>query len=342
MNCVATEAKLRFSVRGFGYALFLVWGKNMKKASSLGKNIAKGCGISVIIFILIFAIIVALALLLPENDQSGLENGQTGTENESEQTNTESEDESEIVLKPSPISFINRTYEIDYVGGVQWTFEIKNNSEKEIKYVTLEWSCCDSVGEPIYDNITGKNLVGYKFPGPWESGETKRYQTPNTSKFYNHAYAQSKLVTIKVEFMDGEIVDITSKEYTDIFKTTSLDIPTLPYTISTDTDQPYLQIIDIEYEFVDINSSFVSGDGKKITNDFTYNITCVYQGQEDRLQCEMGWRLIDSNGNIVYSNEDVSTIINSESKKFSFYGQCVDVINPGETYTLEVYYIKSE
>lgn len=103
----------------------------MKKASSIGKNIAKGCGISVIIFILIFAIIVALALLLPENDQSSLENEQTGTENESEQTNTGNEEESEIVLKPSPIAFINRTYEIDYVGGVQWTFEIKNNSEKK-------------------------------------------------------------------------------------------------------------------------------------------------------------------------------------------------------------------
>lgn len=63
--------------------------------------------------------------------------------------------------------------------------------------------------------------------------------------------------------MDGEIVDINSKEYTDIFKTTSLNVPTLPYTISTDTNQPYLQIIDIEYEFVDINSSFVSGDGKR-------------------------------------------------------------------------------
>lgn len=139
--------------------------------------------------------------------------------------------------------------------------------------------------------------------------------------------------------MDGEIVHINSKEYTDIFKTTSLNIPTLPYTITTDTNQPYFRIIDIEYEFVDINSSFVSGDGKKITNDFTYNFTCVYEGQEDRLQCKIGWKLMDSNGSIVYSDDDVSTIINSESKKFRFSGQCVDVIDPGETYTLEVYYI---
>ena len=315
----------------------------MKKASSLGKNIAKGCGISVIVFILIFAIIVALALLLPENDQSGLENEQTGTENESEQTNTDSEDESEIVLKPSPISFINRTYEIDYVGGVQWTFEIKNNSEKEIKYVTLEWSCCDSVGEPIYDDITGKNLVGYKFPGPWESGETKRYQTPNTSKFYNHAYAQSKLVTIKVEFMDGEIVDINSKEYTDIFKTTSLSMPMLPYVIFTDTNDPYCEITEIEYEFLDINSNFVSGsDGKKISNDFRIEIKGTYNGDNELHQCWLGFKLLDSKGNIVESGFNVSTWFSDDDLNFqcSFGGS--DCIDPGETYTLEVYYVKSE
>lgn len=222
-----------------------------QKNKSMGEAIKKGLAISAIVLVLFFGIIVALALLLPENGQPDLE---------SEQTNTESE----IILKPSPIAFINRTYEIDYVGGVQWTFEIKNNSEKEIKYVTLEWSCCDSVGEPIYDDITGKNIVGYKFPGPWESGETKRYQTDNTSKFYNHAYAQSKLVTIKVEFMDGEIVDINSKEYTDIFKTTSLNIPTLPYTVNKDADQPCCTITKIEYEFFDYTTYHT--DGKFITN----------------------------------------------------------------------------
>ena len=290
----------------------------MKKTSSVGKNIAKGCGISVIVFILIFAIIVALALLLPESDQSSSKSEQTSTENESE-----------IIVKPSPIAFINRTYEIDYVGGVQWTFEIKNNSEKEIKYVTLEWSCCDSVGEPIYDDITGKNLVGYKFPGPWESGETKRYQTPNTSKFYNHAYAQSKLVTIKVEFMDGEIVDINSKEYTDIFKTTSLNIPALPYTVSVNTEQPCCTITKIEYEFFDYTTYHT--DGKLITNDFEISIYGEFDEVFDRDQYKLVGKLINSKG------EAILNFIVDFDYSGRYHKRALDSIDPGETYTLEFY-----
>ena len=288
-----------------------------QKNKSMGETIKKGLAISAIVLVLFFGIIVALALLLPENGQPNLE---------SEQTNTESE----IILKPSPIAFINRTYEIDYVGGVQWTFEIKNNSEKEIKYVTLEWSCCDSVGEPIYDDITGKNIVGYKFPGPWECGETKRYQTDNTSKFYNHAYAQSKLVTIKVEFMDGEIVDINSKEYTDIFKTTSLNIPTLPYTVNKDADQPCCTITKIEYEFFDYTTYHT--DGKFITNDFEISIYGEYDEEFAPDQYQLIGKLINSKG------ETILDFIVDFDYSGRYHKRALDSIDPGETYTLEFCY----
>lgn len=124
--------------------------------------------------------------------------------------------ENAAILKRSPISILSSTYDKDYFGGIEWTIELQNNSDKAIKYITLEWRCYNAVGDPVYDSITGKNLTGMKITGPLESGKTGRYS--NASKFYNHSYASSTIVTIKVEFMDGQIVNIDSDEYTGIFK----------------------------------------------------------------------------------------------------------------------------
>ncbi|MBP1573507.1 MAG: hypothetical protein J6A55_06860 [Oscillospiraceae bacterium] len=127
--------------------------------------------------------------------------------NHSEKTN---------ILKKSPITIMSITYNIDYVGGVEWTYDIKNNSPKTIKYITLQWSCYNAVGDPIYDEIDGQNITGMKITGPLESGQSKQYT--NATKFYNHSYASSSMVTISVEFMDGDIINITDSEYTNIFK----------------------------------------------------------------------------------------------------------------------------
>lgn len=122
---------------------------------------------------------------------------------------------SEKTLKISPVTILSRTYDIDFVGGVEWTNEIKNNSDRVIKYITLKWSCYNAVGDLIYDEITGKNNVGIKITGPLKSGETGRYT--NASKFYNHSFDSSVITTIIVEYMDGEIVNITTDEYDNIF-----------------------------------------------------------------------------------------------------------------------------
>lgn len=121
----------------------------------------------------------------------------------------------ENVLKISPITILSRTYDKDFLGGVEWTFEIKNNSDKVIKYITLKWNCYNAVGDLIYDEITGDNSKGIKITGPLKSGKIQRYT--NASKFYNYTYASSTITTIIVEYMDGETVNITSKEYDNIF-----------------------------------------------------------------------------------------------------------------------------
>lgn len=115
----------------------------------------------------------------------------------------------------SPITISNWTWERDYAGGVEWNFQFNNNTNKVVKYITMEWNCYNAVGDLVYDEITGKCSHGVKFTGPLEVGQTSDLLC-NTNLFYNYSYQSSKLTKLTVEFMDGTIIYISSKGYTDI------------------------------------------------------------------------------------------------------------------------------
>ena len=114
----------------------------------------------------------------------------------------------ETVMKQSPVTVVGMRYTIDYVGGVEWTFRIRNNTEKEIKYITFQWSCYNAVGDSIRDEISEKSYVRIKFTGPLAPGETTGSKR-NTTLFYNHSYASLKWNEITVEYMDGTTESIT-------------------------------------------------------------------------------------------------------------------------------------
>ena len=120
----------------------------------------------------------------------------------------------EIVKKQSPVTIIGMKYTKDYVGGVEWTFKIKNNSDKEIKYVTLQWNCYNAVGDLIYDEISWKSYVRVRYTGPLSPGKTSGKKC-NSTKFYNHSFASIKWSEITVEYMDGttETIDQYYKNY---------------------------------------------------------------------------------------------------------------------------------
>ena len=107
-----------------------------------------------------------------------------------------------IFLKQSPVTVIGMKNTINSVGGVEWTFKIKNNSDKEIKYITFQWSCYNAVGDSISDQITGKSYVRVIFTGPLAPGKTTDWNR-NTTLFYNHTYNNMKWNEITVEYMDG-------------------------------------------------------------------------------------------------------------------------------------------
>lgn len=109
---------------------------------------------------------------------------------------------SEIVKKQSPVTIIGMRYTVDYVGGVEWTLKIKNNSEKEIKYVTLQWSCYNAVDDLITDQISGKSYVRIRFTGPLAPGKTSGTKR-NGTRFYNSTFSKFSWDEITVEYMDG-------------------------------------------------------------------------------------------------------------------------------------------
>lgn len=119
-------------------------------------------------------------------------------------------------VKPkSPVTISNWLWTRDSVGGVEWNFKITNNTDKPIKYVSMEWNCYNAVGDIIYDEITGKSSHGVKYTGPLEAGQTTDLLR-NTTLFYNHSYNSVKFTKLQVDFMDGTTIRITNQGYADI------------------------------------------------------------------------------------------------------------------------------
>lgn len=115
----------------------------------------------------------------------------------------------------SPVSLCNWRYSIDYIGGVEWTFSLINNTDKVVKYVHMEWCCYNGVGDIICDDFTGKPNFTIKYTGPLESGQSSG-ALRNATKFYNHNYKSAKLTSFCVEFMDGTVVYISIQAYSDV------------------------------------------------------------------------------------------------------------------------------
>lgn len=106
------------------------------------------------------------------------------------------------VREKSPISIKNFKYTVDYVGGIEWTFSITNNTDKVINYVILKWNCYNAVGDPVYDQITWENYVSLKYTGPLEPHKNSGTRR-NTTKFYNSNYNQANISYVEVIYADG-------------------------------------------------------------------------------------------------------------------------------------------
>jgi hypothetical protein len=123
--------------------------------------------------------------------------------------------------KLSPISFCMNNYEIDYLGGITIHTSIRNNTDKEIKYVYFTLQFLNAVGDVIQSemyNSAADGSMTWQVTGPITSYTTTTFSGHG---FYNSAFAGTyRLVSYTVIFMDDTQIAINGtnmNEYDSVF-----------------------------------------------------------------------------------------------------------------------------
>lgn len=114
--------------------------------------------------------------------------------------------------KKSPVTILNWTHEIGFFGGADWSLRIKNNTNKQIKYITLEWDCYNAVGDLVENELGFGSYVEVKLTGPIDAHTTSSTYS-DLGSFYNDDLNNYKMTKIVVEYMDGTVEEVT--EYHD-------------------------------------------------------------------------------------------------------------------------------
>ena len=114
------------------------------------------------------------------------------------------------------------TYEIDYLGGITLNVNIKNLTNKQVKYYTYQLSLYNGVGDKISSDMYNGNKDGsmvWTITGPVTANGSVNQRAIG---FYNYNFKGTySLDAIKIEFMDGQTIIINSSninEYENLVK----------------------------------------------------------------------------------------------------------------------------
>ncbi len=121
-----------------------------------------------------------------------------------EATNGMKEYAAVAVTKKAPVTLSNWRYKIDSACGVEWHFNVKNNTNKTIHYVNFRWATMNAVGDPIQCEIQRSTGYSLRYTGPLNAYSTD-YNLVNTTRFYNCSYDHSYITRMEVEFADGTL-----------------------------------------------------------------------------------------------------------------------------------------
>lgn len=123
--------------------------------------------------------------------------------------------------KISPVSFCVETYDIDFLGGITLHTNIRNNTDKDIKYVHFTLQLFNAVNDVIYSdfhNTASDGSMSWTLTGPLQPEQST---TLSCTGFYNNTFKGSyRLVSYTVIFMDGTqitIDDSTIGDYDKVF-----------------------------------------------------------------------------------------------------------------------------
>lgn len=95
------------------------------------------------------------------------------------------------------------------VGGVNVTFSLNNLSDKTIKYIVLTVTPYNAVDDSVRSEIGNKSTTQIRATGPIEiskKGDVKSFNVENI--WYNSTIKYCKIDSVKIEYMDGEILEI--------------------------------------------------------------------------------------------------------------------------------------
>lgn len=103
----------------------------------------------------------------------------------------------------------------DSAGGVSVLIDIKNLSEKTIKYYFLYFIPYNAVEDAVSCSVTGKVEYGVKGTGPLSQNQVK-YNALFANAWYNHSITTVKLTKAEIEYMDGTSETIQGSEISSI------------------------------------------------------------------------------------------------------------------------------
>jgi hypothetical protein len=86
-------------------------------------------------------------------------------------------------------------------GGVNATVSWKNNSNKEIKYITFGINAMNAVGDRAYCEIRDYSYFEMELTGPFKKG--KKNKNTEKNAWYNEDIVKGELETVKITYMDG-------------------------------------------------------------------------------------------------------------------------------------------
>lgn len=98
----------------------------------------------------------------------------------------------------------------DSAGGVGVRINIKNDSEKAIKYATFEVIPYNAVNDVVSSSIGGKTKAQLELTGPIEPGG--RAVPKWTGVWYNSTISTVKILQIEIIYMDGSCETIKEKD----------------------------------------------------------------------------------------------------------------------------------
>lgn len=116
-----------------------------------------------------------------------------------------------IYVPKSAVEIKSLGFWLNYVYGLEVEMDIKNVSDKTIKYIYLDYSIKNAVGDELECDIQGKELPLLQITGPMEPNSSKAVRWDPI--FYSSQAAQVHINHITVEYMDGTKQEIQANHY---------------------------------------------------------------------------------------------------------------------------------